>query len=237
MTIPAYRIIAYHTAQTIRYKLASFLELQLPTLLISKPMIVAHPHSPTSYRRPYPPGRRPCSPGYAGPLVKYCTKAGIPPPPDKPSKPATQSAPPLTGGQWPTLPKASAAVHHRSPHTGPLTVSVSTAGRPVSQPCLLNVLQLPLLRQLLPPPPLKMSQWNQLLRACLMSTWLPKTPMPPLTLQSTPPPLHTFALPFIPRLVLTLTFLWPLMLLSNPSSTTSSLKSFALCRTSVTSSR
>ena len=198
--------------------------------------------------------------------MKYCTKAGIPPPLAKPSKPAAQSPPPTTCAHWPSLPKAPpASVLHRSPPTGPLTVSVSTAGKPVSHAasstsptsscCGSCLLSLPC------GCPYGTSYWGRvrtpwtwpsekcpepvrppLLLSLTLFLTLWRSPlrhdrMPPLTLQSAPPPLHTSAPPFILRLVPTLTFLWPLLLLSNPSSTTCSRKSFVFFLTSVSSSR
>ena len=81
----------------------------------------------TSFRRDV--HRRPHS-SRGRSLIKYCTKNGVPPPPDKPQGPPAKPSPPITDADFPALPKPSAAIPRRSPPTGRLTVPVSTAGRP-----------------------------------------------------------------------------------------------------------
>ena len=141
---PLYRIMAYHTVQSIRYKLANFLEHHL-----SQRELVPYFHDLKAHNR----GPVPDVPqgivdrirqgdaralqvmrGHAQAynsfeLIKYCTKNGVPPPPAKPQGPPAKPSPPITDADFPALPKPSAAIPRRSPPTGRLTVPVSTAGR------------------------------------------------------------------------------------------------------------
>ena len=156
---PAYRIIAYHTLQTIRYKLANFLELQLferdlaPYFADRKshargpvpdvpPAIVERVRQGDQLALRVMNGQTPAYNKWE--LDKYCAKAGITVPF---SAPSSTAPPPVTGGHYPALPKSSStSAPYRSLSTGSLTVHVSTSGKPTNQATSMTA-------QRPPPPP------------------------------------------------------------------------------------
>ena len=185
---PLYRIIAYHTVQSIRYKLANFLEHHL-----SQRELVPYFQDLKAHNR----GPVPDVPqvildrirqgdaralqvmqGHAKAynsfeLVKYCTKAGVPPPPDKPQGPPAKSSPPITDANFPALPKASAAPPAEAlPQDVLRWLSPHRAARKLLPHLSLPNPRPPSPKLLLPPQPPRLTPlWTLFLRTNLMFTW------------------------------------------------------------------